>query len=138
MRVLRCLLGLVLFAAPASAFTATNGLQVQTTSEAGAFEVIARPGSGPRQMWCAAAQYADSALPGNGRVFLSAAISPKAALGGKRSALFTVRPSASLANGPAPGDGGSYTVSITRVGFNLNRGHAKGFCEPFLKLVPRP
>ncbi|MBU2983604.1 hypothetical protein KO498_17485 [Lentibacter algarum] len=121
----------VTLAPPVSAFTAVNRLHVQPTGQQGQFEVISSQGAGPRQIWCAGANFARSALgvAGNTRLYISKGLSPSAAFRGRKSVIFTVAPSAALRNGPRLGDGGNYSVSLTKAGFNLSANHAEGFCE---------
>lgn len=133
------------FAAPAAAFTAINGLQVNPAAERGAFDVISRGGSGPSQIWCAAGQYARHALgvrPG-ARIYVSQPTARNAKLGGRKATRFTVLPNAALKAGPRPGDGGNYSASVSKAGFSLRTAHAETFCKPlweedFPFLFPRP
>ena len=52
------LLAVIGLAQPASAFTAINHHRVNPVPGTAQFEVIGRPGSGPLEYWCAAAEYA--------------------------------------------------------------------------------
>lgn len=63
-RYLLAALALSLIAPSAQAFRAENGLEVTPLSEPAAFEVIQSRGAGPMQIWCAAADYARTALSG--------------------------------------------------------------------------
>lgn len=122
-------------ATSAFAFTAVNGLSVVPTDAQGTYDVISNPGSGPRQIWCAAAQFADFALSaqGNTRVYLVAATAKSAAYGGRRATRFTIAPDAELANAPGPNAGGSYSVSLSKIGYNLRVAHAEGFCDTIIE-----
>ena len=110
-------------AAPAYAYTAINGLTVAPTAQG--FEVIASGGAGPRQIWCAAGQYAHAAGAGNNdRVAIARGYGPSQTRPGYRAVGFSL----GVGNGPRPGDGGNYSVSIRTVGFNLGVAHAESFC----------
>jgi len=133
--------GLALAAAPLAAFTAVNGERVVPSPGQRGFEVVSRAGSGPRQIWCAASQYADQVLGARGttRIYLAAATERAARHGGRRTTGFTITPDASLAGGPRPGDGGDYSVSLDRLGYNLSVSHAGMFCDSILQeLLDRP
>ncbi|WP_139280686.1 hypothetical protein [Shimia gijangensis] len=42
---------------------------------------------------------------------------------------FTIAPTQEILDAAnRPGDGGNYSVSITKVGYNLTVSHARGFC----------
>ena len=119
------LLGLV--APTAQAFTAINGLDVNPVRQG--FEVVARDGAGPRQIWCAAAQYARYEQ-GDGptvRIYISEGYGASLTDPGRRAVRFTTRPPAS-GDGVRPGEGGNYSVSIRKVGYNLTVAHGESFC----------
>lgn len=113
-------------ATPASAYTAINGLTVNPVGQ-GAYEVVSYGGDGPRQIWCAAGQYARQMLGhgNNARVSILRGYGPSATIPGKRGVTFTTAPT----NGPRPGSNGNYSVSIRTPGFNLSTAHAEGFCQ---------
>lgn len=141
MRHLFLACGFALAATPLAAFTAINGERVVPGTPESIFEVVSRPGAGPRQIWCAAAQYADQVLGARGgtRVYLAAATERAPRHGNRRTTGFTITPDASLAGGPRPGDGGNYSVSLDRLGYNLSVSHAGMFCENILEeLLDRP
>ena len=119
-----------MLAAPAAhAFTAINGLSVNPVP--GGFEVVAQGGDGPRQIWCAAAQYSHK-VQGNAnnvRLFILEPYGPSQTRPGWRGVSFTTQPPPELANGPRLGDGGNYSVQLKRPGFNLSTGHAENFCS---------
>ena len=131
MRVLLTSAALLLAAGPAAAFTAVNGLNVQDLPQSGQFEVISSRGAGPREIWCAGAQFAHFRQGGQGntRLYIVKGLSPSASQPARKSVIFTTRPDAALANGPKPGDDGNYSVSLKKIGFNLRLAHAEGFCE---------
>ncbi len=133
MRAFVTSLALVLAASPAFAFTAVNGLSV-VDMQNGEFEVISSRGAGPREIWCAGAQFAHfgQGAAGNTRLYIVKGISPSATQPARKSVVFTTRPDAALASGPKPGDGGNYSVSLKRTGFNLRVAHAEGFCESII------
>ena len=119
----------------ASAFTAVNGLTVTPSKVQGQYDVISRAGSGPREIWCAAAQYADYALgaAGNTRVYLTQGTAQAPEYGGRRATRFTISPSAELAASPGPNASGSYSVSLSKIGYNLRVAHAEGFCDTIIE-----
>ncbi|WP_137703108.1 hypothetical protein [Marimonas lutisalis] len=116
------------FAAPGHAFTAVNGLTVNLVPDG--FEVVSGVGSGPREFWCAAGQYARQmqGAGGNDRVYVLRAYGPSTTHPGRRAVAFTTQPSLDLANGPRLGTGGNYSVRIRAEGFNLRTAHAESFC----------
>ena len=124
-------LTVALMASAASAFTAINGLTVRGMAQDGQFEVISSRGAGPRQIWCAGAQYAHfrQKARGNTRLYIVKGLSPSASVQGRSSVVFTTQPTPLLKAGPRPGDGGDYSVSLKKTGFNLRVAHAEGFCE---------
>lgn len=134
MRALVTSLTLLLAASPASAFTAVNGLNVLALPQAGQFEVISTRGAGPREIWCAGAQFAHfrQGAAGNTRLYIVKGLSTSAAQPARQSVVFTTRPNAALAAGPVPGDGGNYSVSLRKIGFNLRVAHAEGFCDTII------
>lgn len=117
-----------LIAGPAHAFTAINGLTV--TPVQGGFEVITRGADGPRQIWCAAGEYARQAqgAGGNDRLYIQRGYGASLSETGKRGVVFTLHPGDALANGPRPGTGGNYSVSMRHEGYNLRTAHAEQFC----------
>jgi len=125
------MLAATLGATTAQAFTAINGLMVNPVPGAGRFEVVASGSDGPRQIWCAAAQFAVSVqgLRGNHRVYIAQGYGPSQTAPGYRGVIFTTQPTGDLSQGPRPGTGGDYSVSIRKTGFNLGTGHAIGFCD---------
>ncbi len=127
-RILVSAIALALATAQAQAFTAINGLTV--TPVPGGFEVVTRGSDGPRQIWCAAGEYARKAkgAGGNDRLYIRTGYGVSRSEPGKRGVVFTLRPGARLADGPRPGSDGNYSVSMRRPGFNLRTAHAEQFC----------
>ncbi len=134
MRALVTSATLLLAASPVAAFTAVNGLNVQALPPAGQFEVISSLGAGPREIWCAGAQFAHfrQGAAGNTRLYIVKGLSQSATQPARKSVIFTTRPNAALAAGPKPGDDGNYSVSLKKTGFNLRVAHAEGFCETII------
>ncbi|SEQ90050.1 hypothetical protein [Thalassovita taeanensis] len=118
-------------ALPAQAYIAENRLVVTPLSVPGSFEVISRPGTGPREFWCAAASYAQTQLgrPTTSRIFIESGLGPAQTEPGKSAVVYTVAPTPALAQGPRPGEGGNYFVSMRKPGFNLSVSHARSFCS---------
>lgn len=121
-------LALGLAAGSAQAFTAINGLTV--TPVQGGFEVVTRGADGPRQIWCAAGEYARQiqGAGGNDRLYILRGYGASLSESGKRGVVFTLHPDPDVANGPRPGTGGNYSVSMRDVGYNLRTAHAEQFC----------
>ncbi len=121
-------------ASPASAFTAINGLDV--TPVQGGFEVLSRGAAGPRDVWCAAAEYAQRVhrAGNNQRLFILQGYGPAQSVRGYRGVSFTLTPPPALAGGPRPGSNGNYSVSMKTPGFNLSTAHAWQFCKDVLDL----
>lgn len=97
----------------------------------GNFEVIEGPGSGNQRFWCEAAKFAAGPLraAGNVRMYL---LYPNGKARTQKNAYgtsFTIAPTQEILDvASRPGDGGNYSVSIKRVGYNLSVSHARGFC----------
>ena len=120
-----------LVASPAAAFTAINGLQVNPVQ--GGFEVVSYGGDGPRQIWCAAADYARHVQGARNtqRIYILDGYGPSKTRQGKRAVAFTLNG----ADGPRLGTNGNYSVSLRQPGFNISTGHAEQFCaDVFEKL----
>lgn len=129
--LLTATLAAALIAPAAQAFTAINGLAVNPVDSAGRFEVISRGGDGPRQIWCAAAEFAREVqgVGNTARLYVAAPYGSSSTAPGLHGVTFTARPDTTLANGPRPGTDGNYSVRIRQTGFNLRLGHALGFCD---------
>ena len=121
-------IALVGLTAPAAqAFTAINGLDVNRLQSG--FEVVARDGAGPRQIWCAAAQYT-RVVQRDGpttRIYIAEGYGPSVTDPGRKGVRFTTR-AANVASSVRPGEGGNYSVSLRKTGFNLTVSHAESFC----------
>ncbi|MDR9483650.1 MAG: hypothetical protein RI566_00620 [Sediminimonas sp.] len=121
-------------AAPAGAsdrFTAKNLLRVYALERAGAFEVVAARGAGPSEIWCAAAEYAQARLGPDfsRRIFISRPLSRSVHEPARKGVGFTVAPTPKVRAGPRPGEAGVFTVSVSRLGFNLSTSHAHNLCR---------
>ena len=120
--------GLILSAVSASAYFAWR---VNLLPGDGNFEVIDGPGAGNQRTWCEAAKFAAGPLraPGNTRMYI---LYPNGKARTQEKAYgtgFTIKPTQDILDQASrPGDGGNYSVSIKRVGFNLTVSHARGFC----------
>lgn len=96
----------------------------------GNFEVIDGPGGGNQRIWCEAAKYAAGPLRarGNTRMYLIHPNGPAKTQKGYGTG-FTINPTQDILDQASrPGDGGNYSVSIKKVGYNLSVSHARGFC----------
>jgi hypothetical protein len=134
---IRAILATASFAAlglPAHAFTAINGLDVNPVQ--GGFEVVSYGGDGPRQIWCAAGEYARAVhrVGGSQRIYISDGYGPSKTVRGKRGVSFTL----SGKDGARPGTNGNYSVSMRKPGFNLAVAHAESFCSDVYDVDPWP
>lgn len=126
MRIQAALLAAGLMTQPAQAYTAINGLAVNPVP--GGFEVVAQGSDGPRDIWCAAGQYARDTA-GGGRIYILEPYGPSRTRSGWIGVSFTTQPPPDLANGPRLGDDGNYSVRLKTPGFSLSVGHAEEFCS---------
>nr|WP_319947723.1 hypothetical protein [uncultured Shimia sp.] len=97
----------------------------------GNFEVIEGAGSGNQRYWCEAAKYAVGPLRsrGNVRMYILNPEGPAKTQGNSYAVGFTLNPSQAVLDAAnKPGDGGNYSVSVSKVGYNLSVSHAHGFC----------
>lgn len=97
----------------------------------GNFEVIEGPYSGNQRIWCEAAKFAAGPLraSGNTRMYILHPNGPAKSLPNTYGTSFTINPTQDILDQASrPGDGGNYSVSVTRVGYNLSVSHARGFC----------
>lgn len=120
MRLAPLALAAAVLAAPAAAFTASNGLPVQATGP-DSFVVGWNGRSGPAQFWCAAGDFTVRALglPSNTRVYRT---SPAPRAPGEGIA-FSLDPSRAVDSG------------LTRFGARdagLSAAAARGLCEPLI------
>ncbi len=96
------------------------------------FEVIIEHGAGPRLIWCEAGNYATARLRSSAtaRLYLLNPRGPARTKARRNSVGFTLDPSPEvLEQASRPGQSNNYSVSITKVGFNLSVGHTKSFCD---------
>ncbi|WP_299349739.1 hypothetical protein [uncultured Shimia sp.] len=97
----------------------------------GNFEVIDGPRGGNQRIWCEAAKFAAGPLRarGNTRMYL---LHPNGRAKSQANSFgtgFTINPTQEMLDiSSRPGDGGNYSVSIKKVGYNLSVSHARGFC----------
>ncbi|MDQ2089439.1 hypothetical protein [Marimonas arenosa] len=134
MRLILAITTAVALSTTAHAFTAINGLTVNPVP--GGFEVVASGGDGPRQIWCAAGQYARAQGPGaRPRIYILEPYGPSRTRPGWKGVSFTTTPAPDLVNGPRLGDDGNYSVRLRTRGFNLTTGHAESFCADVWDLI---
>lgn len=120
------------FAASAQAYRAESHLVVVPLNAAD-FEVIEAHGEGPRGIWCAAADFAKFAKgqPNGSRLYIKTGRGASISVAGRKSVVFTTD-AARLAAEPKRG----YSVSTSKVGYNLPVGHAYGFCRDYWEHFP--
>lgn len=106
-------------------FQARNDLQVAALPD-GRFEVFARPGTGPREYFCAAGDFAQRRLgaPGGARVVLAEVDGPSRSRDRGRSTVFAV-----VAPQNAPTVPRGVGLSVRRTGENVSVTQARGLCE---------
>lgn len=100
----------------------------------GNFEVIEGMGSGNQRFWCEAAKFAVGPLRarGNTRMYILHPSGPAKTQKKSYGVGFTIAPTQSVLDASnRPGDGGNYSVSVKKVGYNLSVSHARGFCGQF-------
>ncbi|MFP4326743.1 MAG: hypothetical protein ACLFQL_01950 [Paracoccaceae bacterium] len=126
-------------AAPASAFTAVNRLDVTPLGNA-RFEVIEARGAGPRQIWCAAADYARRELGAGAaqRIYVENPRGPARGASSRIAVGFTLAPGPDLGEGPVNGQGGDWSVRVRDRGYNLSTSFAFGFCRDDMDPDSRP
>ncbi|UOA32348.1 hypothetical protein DSM110093_02140 [Sulfitobacter sp. DSM 110093] len=110
--------------AAAQAYRAENWLTVVPLTSRD-FEVIEDRGAGARQLWCAAADFAENVigLPRDERLFIKTPRGPSVSGVGRIGVVFTTDPER------VSGDTGkSYSVTVRRAGENLPSHHARQFC----------
>ena len=92
-------------AQPASAFNAINNHRVNPVPGTAQFEVIGRPGSGPLEYWCAAAEYARLELgqPTRAQVMMVSPRGPSVTSGYRSAVVFQLDPAGTAP--PQPGSG---------------------------------
>ncbi|MDO6478341.1 hypothetical protein [Shimia thalassica] len=94
----------------------------------GNFEVVEGPGAGNQRYWCEAAKFARDRLRvrGNTRMYI---INPEGRSQTQANSYgvgFTVDPSPEVLE--AAKSAGGYSVSITKIGYNLSVSHSQSFC----------
>lgn len=110
-------------AGPVFAWQASNGHTVNPVSDIN-FEVVGRPGSGGMQFWCAAGDYARQVLGASAvqRIYLVRAPAPAITKNWNRAVLFSLVPPQGAQLRPG------FTLSMKRVGDNMNAANAQGYC----------
>lgn len=110
---------------PAEAFTAINQLEVNALPQADTFEVIQSRGAGPRQFWCAAADYARRELgaPASQRIVLTAPRRASVTVPGRTSVTFQLAP-----RGARPENPGGVSTTVRILGETYSTSFAVGFC----------
>ncbi len=109
----------------ANAYTAKNRLTVAPV-ENSAFEVVGRAGgTGPRDYWCAAGEYAFSqGARGNSRVYLVSGPQPSVSNPGRTAVRYTLTPEAAGVSPISP----ELVLSVDVPGDNLSVASAREFC----------
>ncbi|QBF31218.1 hypothetical protein [Thalassococcus sp. S3] len=107
------------------AFTADNRLKVAPVSNA-VFEVYGRGAQSAREYWCAAGDYAITALGAGAtqRIYLVQGRAPSVAEPRRTSVRFSLSPEAA---GITPLDPQN-SITVTRIGDNIGAAHAQTFC----------
>jgi hypothetical protein len=126
-------LALALTAPRADAFTAVNSLEVNALAQPGTFEVIQSRGAGPRQFWCAAADYARSKLDAGAaqRIVLAEPRHGSETRQGRTAVSFQLAP-----KGARPESAGGVSITVRRPGEAYSVFFAYGFCDEFIELIP--
>ena len=115
----------------AHAFTAKNRLTVSQI-DATVFEVVGRPGSGAREMWCAAGDYARSQnVPSTTRIYLESGRQPAVSRPGGTAVRFTLSPDAAGVTPVPP----QLVLNVDVPGDNLSVAAATEYC---LRSISRP
>lgn len=111
----------------AHAYTAKNRLDVAQIDNA-VFEVVGSTGgSGPRDYWCAAGDYALSlGVRGNTRVYVVSGVQPSVSQAGRRAVRFTITPEAAGVTPISP----QLTLGVDTPGDNLSVAAARQYCSP--------
>lgn len=114
-----------IFVSPAFAFEARNGVDVNPVS-ANSFEVIEGGDFGPRSVWCAAGEYARSALGqrGNTRIYVEGPRADSRTVPGRKGVVFSLVQSFEAPSGPT-----ILSQTIRTAGSSLPLHHAMGFCR---------
>lgn len=112
----------------ADAFRAVNWLYVVPLTP-DTFEVIEDRGAGARGIWCAAADYVQSAGRDRAgqRMYVLEPRRPSKTVPGRMGIVFTLRPDEAMRDTPS-----SYSVTVRRRGENLAVHHARLFCDALI------
>ncbi|WP_333683027.1 hypothetical protein [Pontibaca methylaminivorans] len=91
----------------------------------GVFEVLSRPGAGPRQFWCAAADYARRVLdaPAAQRIYIHRGIGPSMTRPDYKAVQFAFQPP------PGARTDHGYALSLDAVGDSQRTAAARQFCH---------
>lgn len=126
---MRCLIYaaalLALLPLSAQAFTAKNRHNVAAI-DAAVFEVVGRPGSGARDFWCAAGEYAHRSLRArsNARIYLVSGRQNSASQPGRTAVRFTLSPEAAGITPISP----QLVLNVTTPGDNLSVAASREYC----------
>ncbi|MEQ9695411.1 hypothetical protein [Shimia sp. SDUM112013] len=95
----------------------------------GNFEVIEGPGAGNQRYWCEAAKYAIQRLRarGNTRMYIIKPGGPAQTQSRAYGVGYTISPTPEVLE--AAKSAGGYSVSVSKVGYNLSVSHAQSFCS---------
>lgn len=108
----------------AQAYTATNRLKVAPISDS-VFEVVARGGTGARDFWCAAGDYAlKQGARSNARIYLAGGRQPSVSEPGRTATRFTLSPDAAGITPIAP----QLVLTVDVVGDNISVASAREYC----------
>lgn len=133
-KLVATLAGIAFLGAPVLAspgFTASNLLRVNQVAGS-TFEVVGKSGSGPGDYWCAASDYVLRTLTNSAtqRIYVVRALGMSQTSGRKSAVQFsTVQP----AGGPV---NPSVSLTVDRVGENLNSASARAYCYDLKFLEP--
>jgi hypothetical protein len=118
---------------PPSAYRTYRGnLVVPDSAVPGQFEVFSIPGDGARDLWCAAAKFAQKelyALP-NRRIYVVRPRGPSETNPGATSVVFTVSPDAALLEAAAAIPQNDINLDVGRPGRNFRMAHGLQTCRP--------
>lgn len=116
-------LGLVAVPTWALAWRAMNGFDVVPIGD-NRIEVLSRGNSAAQSFWCAAGHYARGPMrsAATQRIYVSKAVGNSSTSPGRRAVQFSFAP-------PAGADTSTgFSVSVTRVGDNMNAATAQNYC----------
>ncbi len=122
----------LLSATGASAFTASNRMRVNPVS-ASVFEVVPRGAARTTDYWCAAAEYLlyTGVSKATQRIYVVRAMGPAETANRRSAVQFSITPPAGVDTTPG------YTLSVKRVGENLNAASARSHCHDHdFRLIP--